>query len=337
MYLFLSILFIWLCLAICKGKRLPGDFSVEATLPLRGLLAVGIVFHHISQRVALVVPDVWGVSQFEFWGPPIVAVFFFLSGYGLMKNLQVKGASYLDGFLRKRMTKVFLPLLLCSLVYSVADLGISGGQFADMRVDWPFLPNAWFCVTIAVCYFAFYVITLCTKQRMTRLLVWMWVFTLGYVVCLKALGFRNWWFQSVVSLNMGLSVALFEGRIRKLLAGHFRLLACTLFLVVGILAFGTSRWDVAGFPCGTVLLSAFVGTLIYILSCGYSLPMCGLSRFLGRHSYEIYLVQGAVVSVVFGRAYTYIPDWWLAMMAFTLFSTFALALILKKVISIILR
>lgn len=134
MYLFLSILFFWLCLAICKGKRLPGDFSVEATLPLRGLLAVGIVLHHISQRVGQAVPDVWGLSQFEFLGAPIVAVFFFLSGYGLMKSLRVKGTSYLDGFLRKRMTKVLLPLLLCSLVYSVADLGISGGAICGHEV-----------------------------------------------------------------------------------------------------------------------------------------------------------------------------------------------------------
>lgn len=212
-----------------------------------------------------------------------------------------------------------------------------GGQFADMKVDWPFLPNAWFCVTIAVFYFSFYVIALCAKQRMSRLLVWMWVFTLGYVVCLKTLGFRNWWFQSAVSLNIGMTVALFEGRVRKLLAGHFCLLACALFLLVGILTFGGSRGNVAGFPYGSMLLSAFVGTLIYILLCGYSLPMGGMTRFLGRFSYEIYLVQGAVISVVFGRAYTYIPDWWLAMIAFTLFSTFVLALILKKVISIILE
>ncbi len=337
MYLFLSILFIWLCLAIHKGKSQLCDFSVEATLPIRGLLAVGIILHHISQRVAQVAPDVWGLSQFDFWGFPIVAVFFFLSGYGLMKSLLVKEASYLDGFLRKRMTKVFFPLLLCSLVYSVVNIEFLGGQFADIRVDWPFLPNAWFCVTITVYYFSFYVITLCTKQRMNRLLVWMWVFTLGYVICLKALGFGNWWFQSVVSLIMGMTVALFEDRVRKLLVGHFRLLACTLFLVVGIFTFGASGWNVAGFPCGIVLLSAFVGILIYILSCGYSLPICGLSRFWGRHSYEIYLVQGAVISVVFGMAYTYIPDWWFAMMVFTLLSTFALALILKKVLSIILK
>lgn len=127
MYLFLSFLLIWLLFAICKDKKQLGAFSVEATLELRGVLALGIVMHHISLRVVQAAPTIWGISQFEFWGAPIVAVFFFLSGYGLMKSLQVKGTAYLNGFLRKRLTKVALPLFLCSLVYSVVNICILGG------------------------------------------------------------------------------------------------------------------------------------------------------------------------------------------------------------------
>ena len=127
MYLFLSLLFVWLCFAITKSKKQLGTFSVGETLPLRGLLAVGIVLHHISQRVIQAAPDVTGISQFEYFGAPIVMVFFFMSGYGLMKSLQVKGMAYLDGFFKSRMTKVAFPLVLCSLANSVVNRCILGG------------------------------------------------------------------------------------------------------------------------------------------------------------------------------------------------------------------
>ena len=52
---------------------------MEATLPLRGVLAMGIVIRHISLRVVDATPDdSWLFSQFQFWGALIVAVFFFL-------------------------------------------------------------------------------------------------------------------------------------------------------------------------------------------------------------------------------------------------------------------
>ena len=129
MILLLSLLFIWLCLATFNHKAQLGAFSVEATLPLRGLLAFGIVLHHISLRVTQQFSDMPVMDQFALWGAPIVAVFFFLSGYGLMKSLQVKGPSYLAGFLKKRLSKVALPFTLCSLVYSTAKIVLWGGNF----------------------------------------------------------------------------------------------------------------------------------------------------------------------------------------------------------------
>lgn len=319
-----------------KEKKQLCVFSVEATLPLRGVLALGIVLHHISQRVLQVVPTAWGISQFEFWGAPVVAVFFFLSGYGLMKSLQVKGAAYLDGFLKKRMLKVVLPLLLCSLVYSVVNISILGGQFASVKSDWPFLPNAWFCVTIIIYYFVFYLIALCSKSKQFRLLVWMWLFTFVYIGCLKAIGFGNWWYQTVVSLNMGMTTVLLEKHIRMLLVGNLRLVSCILFLFVCILSFWVSTENLTSFPLGWLTLSVFIGIFIYSLLCGFGLATNKILRFLGRYSYEIYLIHGAIVSVVFGMAYTYITNWWMVMMIFILFSTFAFALILKRVMSIIL-
>lgn len=336
MFLFLLILFIWFCLALTKHTKEIGAFSIEQTLPLRGLLALGIVLHHISQRVIQVAPDILGISQFVFIGPPIVAVFFFLSGYGLMKSLQIKGISYLNGFLKKRMLKVALPFVLCSLVYSVVSINILGGHFVNLKVDWPFLPNAWFCVTIIIYYFAFYFIAICSKSKFRQLAIWMWLFTLLYIVCLKFLNFENWWFQSVISINMGMTIALVEYPLRKLLVRYYGLLASVLFLFLCLSSFCVSFGYYCSFPCGWLGLSFLIGFFTYVLLCRYSLPVKRAISFLGKYSYEIYLIQGAIINVVFGKAYTYVYNWWIPMMILALFSIFFFAFILKKVMSIIL-
>lgn len=101
---------------------------MEVTLPLRGVLAMGIVIHHISLRVVDAIPGgMWIFPQFQFWGAPIVAVFFFLSGYGLMVSLITKGENYLDGFLKKRLLKIVLPLVLCSLGFEATTITLWGG------------------------------------------------------------------------------------------------------------------------------------------------------------------------------------------------------------------
>ena len=101
MVLLVSIIFLWAIWGAFRRSVSLTPFTMEATLPLRGVLAIGIVIHHISLRVVDAIPgDMWIFPQFQFWGAPIVAVFFFLSGYGLMVSLITKGENYLDGFLK---------------------------------------------------------------------------------------------------------------------------------------------------------------------------------------------------------------------------------------------
>ena len=57
-----------------------------------------------------------------------MAVFFFLSGYGLMVSLITKGQKYLDGFLKKRLLKIVLPLVLCSIVFEATSITLWGGK-----------------------------------------------------------------------------------------------------------------------------------------------------------------------------------------------------------------
>lgn len=125
----ISVLLIWTVCALDNHTFMGVQFSKQATVPLRGLLAIGIVLHHLSLRLVEASPDChWIWLQFSFWGAPIVAVFFFLSGYGLMVSLITKGQEYLDGFLKKRLLKIVLPLVLCSIVFEATSITLWGAN-----------------------------------------------------------------------------------------------------------------------------------------------------------------------------------------------------------------
>lgn len=336
MILLISILFLWAIWGCIRPSVSLTPFTMEATLPLRGVLAMGIVIHHISLRIVDATPDdMWIFSQFQFWGAPIVAVFFFLSGYGLMVSLITKGQKYLDGFLKKRLLKIVLPLVLCSIVFEATSITLWGGQIADFRKDWPFLPNCWFCVTIIIYYIAFYITGLLLKASTVKVTYAMWVFSFIYVFLFKVLDFCNWWYQMVLSINIGMTLAYYETAIRNVLYKYKRTVVLLLFLLTFMSACWASLYKADIFPLGMMALSLFIGLLTYTSLCLRPIKSNRLLTFFGKYSFEIYLIHGAVISVLFGMAYTYIPHWWHVFTILTFVATFLFAWMLKMVTKVI--
>ena len=80
------------------GRKLEfnDDFtSLDAMKSLRGFAAIGVLLHHISQEDLFQAKSV--LSPFVNAGAYFVAIFFFCSGYGLIKSLDTK-KDYLKGF-----------------------------------------------------------------------------------------------------------------------------------------------------------------------------------------------------------------------------------------------
>lgn len=332
----ISVLLIWTVCALGSHTFMGVQFSKQATVPLRGLLAIGIVLHHLSLRLVEASPDChWIWLQFSFWGAPIVAVFFFLSGYGLMVSLITKGQKYLDGFLKKRLFKIVLPLVLCSIVFEATSITLWGGQIADFRKDWPFLPNCWFCVTIIIYYFAFYITALLFKSSPIKVAYSMWLFSFVYVFLFKVMDFCNWWYQMVLTINIGMTLAYYETAIRNVLYKYKRTIVLLLFLLTFLSAYWASCSKTDNFPVGMMVLSLVVGLLIYSSLCLRPIKSNRLLTFFGRYSFEIYLIHGAVISVLFGMAYTYIPRWWHVFTILTFLATFFFAWILRKVMKVV--
>jgi membrane-bound acyltransferase YfiQ involved in biofilm formation len=111
----IAILLIVVSVRFCKIRSVTEfhSFDVAHTLPLRGLLALAVIANHMQGFF----PHPY-LKALTCLGTSAVAIFFFLSGYGLMKSYNRKGQAYLQGFLPNRLRKIW-PLCLTLTVVNV--------------------------------------------------------------------------------------------------------------------------------------------------------------------------------------------------------------------------
>ena len=208
---------------------------------------------------------------------------------------------------------------------------MGGEEIVDFHKDWPFLPNCWFCVTIIIYYLAFYIAALLLKSSPIKIVYAMWFFSFVYVFLFKVMDFCNWWYQMVLSVNIGMTLAYYETAIRKVLYKYKRAVVLLLVLLTFLSACWGSHYIADIFPFGMIALSLVVGLLTYISLRFQPIKSNRMLAFFGKHSFEIYLIHGAVINVLFGMAYTYIPRWWPVLTILTFLVTFFFAWILRKV------
>ena len=147
-------------------------FSKANTQGLRGIAALTIVFFHV----------VWGYGispLLNMWGAFFVTIFIILSGYGLEESFRMRG---LDGFWRKRVEKVVLPVafFVCAynylFPYILPDDPLFEGSAMRKCLDELlfFSPRFWYVFFILKWYFVYWLGTrfMCERSR--------WIF---FLIC----------------------------------------------------------------------------------------------------------------------------------------------------------
>ena len=179
--------------------------SLEIMKSLRGLAAIGVILHHISQEDIFQSRHV--LSMFVNAGAHFVAIFFFCSGFGLIKSLDTK-KDYLKGFIKNRIVKVIvLPFYVNVLVYALL-ISLSGTKFPKERWIFNFLgltmmnTYAWFPIVLALLYLVFYLCFRFIKKRPVCLaIIFVFIIALGLVFCFNGhfawwSGKNNWWLMT---------------------------------------------------------------------------------------------------------------------------------------------
>ena len=182
--------------------------SLEVMKSLRGFAAIGVILHHISQEDAFQQANGYGklgeISIFVNAGFLFVAIFFFCSGFGLIKSLETK-PDYFNGFIKKRVVKTLVvPYYVSILIYGVLRFA-SGERFAPLQ--WVtnlagitmMNPYAWYPIVATILYIAFYLFFKNIKNRkVSYILLALVIVALGMIFCVNGhfpwfAGPKNWW------------------------------------------------------------------------------------------------------------------------------------------------
>ena len=179
----LYITIIFFCLYLIAGIKIARaketihlfSFDLQETLPLRGLLAVCVFLTHLCPHLDDASP--W-LGDFGMWGPPSVATFFLLAGYGLAYSVKTKGQDYLKGFFRKRLMKLLWPFLMMAIIFQGYKMAMGTFTWSGFVLEPS--PMSWFIYALLIWYVGFYV---CFKNvhSYKNAIGRVWLFTVIYM------------------------------------------------------------------------------------------------------------------------------------------------------------
>ncbi len=273
----------------------------EKSTMIKGGLALCILLHHILEFTSNS-DTIYPVHI----GYLFVAAFFWISGYGVRKSL-LKKEQYLDGFLAKSISKLYVPFLVVSAIYIgvrycfgiTYSLKMVLTSMIGIRTIASF---SWFVFEIIALYVAFYFAFVISKKH-GGLLVFL--ITLAFVWFAYQKEMDTYWYVSTLAFPFGMLVASKEEIFAKHIFQSKKICLASIVLLI-VTTFGAST-DVLGKFLDSWDIIQVISKLCAIIASLFSCMLVGFlstyigekkNRFLtfwGQNSYELYLMQGLFV------------------------------------------
>lgn len=276
------------------------SFNKEKVVPLKAILALLIVLHHISLETSVK----W-LQPFNSWGAPIVSIFFFISGYGLMVSYNNKGDGYLNGFVKRRIiVTLLLPFLLALLLYRSVAIDLPGAIESIcllLKNGIVTLPHSWYVFAIFVLYIAFYLS--CKVAKGKKSLFLLILLCAVYIIVTKHQGYARCWYISILAFPAGVIYAYYSRHFITQIYKYTRWIVPVCLLLAAVFYLLKSE-------LGYMLVYVFIPLIIIYLCSTLNveqLSRIGGIRWLSEISYEIYLCQGIAICLLEKFAIEMIP------------------------------
>jgi peptidoglycan/LPS O-acetylase OafA/YrhL len=275
------------------------NLSKDASTCLKGFSCLLIVLHHWCSGLSGVGYDNILVKLLtQAGGVTGVAIFFFLSSYGLTRSQLVKKDS-ISLFFTKRLSKVFVPLVLTNALWLA--FRYNGQGFVQSFLQILNLSDlldlaTWFCNIIIVCYVIFYASNHLKSDWMKVSVSWILIFVLA-VILVAYFPYRPCYVYSLVAFPLGGMVAILQDRMK--VSQLMMLTFVPVAAVIGALAEFCTDYKahlLANLYCCAVIFCLMLivmgvrnnrASLIYESVCSLKKP----ASFIGLYSYEIYLLH----------------------------------------------
>jgi peptidoglycan/LPS O-acetylase OafA/YrhL len=312
-----------------KNRDVKMNFRIEISIMLKGILAIGIVLHHLALKTS----TIWVLDKFITLGAPIVSIFFFISGYGLLTSLLKKREYYFQNFFSKRFIKLLIPFFISIIIFQICNFYKNSNIniisiFQNLFLDgdtFNLLPYSWYVFVISILYLIFYFTFRNNKIELIERVFLTLFFSIVLIFAFKLMHFQTYWFITILSFSLGLFCKLFEEQIEKMIicSNYFWVILLNVLLLIKI--FG-------GYHFVSMCLYPL---FIYLMLKKVYIPNNKILLLLGKISYEVYLIQG--ISIIFLRSELfYIKNDYLYIIT-TVLITVVLAFLINTASSIIIK
>lgn len=282
-----------------NGRR---PLELNQSTVLRGICAVEIMMGHfgLMSGDTILYPN-------RKAGILFVGVFFMLSGYGTAYGVEHK-EDYLRHFVLKKVWRLMFPAYLAFLLgMSVFGLFTGAGWqengWASLFHVKQFIQNTnWYVWEQLALYVVFWVVYRVMPRRTNEVMTVLSVIYIGIAFLIRM---DNPWYGSTLCFVLGLYYYRFEERAARLIADHFRMLFAGCVVVLGLSMFIFFAWSnvsIAGVmvihnPVARNMASMSFCAIVIMLLSKYEVGN-KISAFLGRCSYEIFLIHPSIMAAL---------------------------------------
>lgn len=278
-----------------SGIQNREGLSRSDTNAIRGILAILIVFHHLS----LATGNGYFTVILKRLGYIIVGAFYAFSGYGLTSSYQRKSYS-LDHFWKKRFYSVLLPYFIVSLIYVAVRLCMGehitiGGYLHSFINGAPVVRYSWFIITIIIFYGFFFLATWIGKDDIPLIIALVFLMEVVFIYVMRKLHYEDFWINAAWAFPLGMLWSFAYPHISKTVSRHPWFYISSAIILFLIFFYSSSFLYWCGFY-GEMITACSFSVLVFLILFKISFNNVIL-QFLGTISFEIYMIHGLFVMI----------------------------------------
>ena len=280
--------------------------SINTSNALKGIFSLIVIIHHLAQRINI---DTEIFIRLKFIGFLAVALFFFLSGYGLQKQYITK-EDYKKKFLLKRLPSILFPYILFTFIYwlfyhilgttfSFSDI------FTSIYHGNPIVDNSWYIISIMVFYIFYYILMVIFKRKYLLMILGSILLNYLYIKLCIHLDFGQYWYCCNHLFTLGLIIATYEKQIISFIKKIYIILLpimCVLFhIVFSKLSYYVIKWWIPiskNYKLFLLMSSSLLFVIIIFLLLLKLKVGNKITESLGKRSLELYLTQGLFITLL---------------------------------------
>lgn len=264
--------------------------SLEESYVIKGISMIFIVIAHWVQIFQQSGGSDGIITPLVKTGVFGVALFFFLSGYGLEKKQSIQF------FWKKKLINLFIPYIVLSFVFNIIIYGVQNPFDIITFLTYLGLRNPlWFLAVLLMDYFFWWIDFKYIHKNKNRMIVlFVQIFIASMI--LKYLGLPEYWYSSNFTFMMGCFLGVKNNKVQNCIKRHGGIFnICTFMMLIICLV------------CNELVLTAVPEIGKNIVLCAFCLCVYGILTMvnlqskvlvtIGKNTLYIYVVHSYILKI----------------------------------------